>query len=143
MDEYTDKSNEQPVNENQNQNQNPNIQKRTYNKKQNNEQIIKDANAQLMNGAMLLTFCDFLFPGLMLFMFKKFSKDKYVQKIEHNDIVLKDRQIESLEKVSDAAAQVIFEKVNPLVLFFLAINVMYYMNYKMALDNKKREGGEK
>ncbi len=111
-------------------------QKRTK-KEMDSEQALKDANAQFANGAMLLTFCDLIFPGIILWFFKNIKKDPRAKNIKHTDIVLTDDQAHSLEKVSDYAAKIIFDHVNPLVLFVINLGAMYYMNMKIKLDEQK------
>lgn len=103
--------------------------------KEDSEQVIRDSNAMLINGGMLIAMCDFFFPGILKFIFSKFLKNKYASKVQHKDVALNPDQVKSIEKVSDHAAMVIFEKVNPMILFFIGMMAMYGMNFKMALDN--------
>lgn len=115
-------------------------EKRKYQKRQKElvdaERELKDANAQFANGAMLITFCDLIFPGIILFFFQKIKKDPRAKKVKHVDLCLSDDQVQAIEGVSDYAARIIFEYVNPMVLFLLQLGTMYYMNYKNALEIK-------
>ena len=98
---------------------------------------VQNENAMLVNGTMLIAFCDFFFPSLVKFFFTKFMKDPRAKKVKHTDVVLTNDQVESLEPVADAAAKVIFEKVNPMVLFAFAMTISYGMNFKFALEEVK------
>lgn len=117
-------------------------EKRKYTKKiqsevqhQSDEQQIRDANAQLMNGSMLIGLCDFFFPTAFKFVYSNIMKNPHAKKVRHKDVVLNEDQVDSIEDVSDAAARIIFAKVNPLILFFLAQSVMYGTNFKLALED--------
>ncbi len=111
--------------------------------KKSSEEIIKENSAQLMNGSMIIMFCDFFFPSVMKFIFSKFLKNKYAKKVRHEDITLNEDQVTAISEVSDHAAKVIFEKVNPMVLFALSMSVMYATNLKMATSNLEHEAKEK
>lgn len=121
-------------------------EKRKYTKRvketiqyEEDESAIRDANAQLMNGAMLISLCDFFFPMGFDIIHKRVLKNPYAFHVKHKHVVLNEDQVASIEPVSDASARVIFAKVNPLVLFALGMSVMYGTNYKLAMDNVKEE----
>ena len=100
-----------------------------------NEEVLREANAQLINGGMLLAVCDFFFPMLFKFIHKHFLKNKYTHLVKTKDVILTPDQVEQLEPISDAAAQIIFAKVHPIVLFVIAMGMSYGTNYKLALDD--------
>lgn len=99
------------------------------------ESKLNNANAALVNGTMLIAMCDFFFPGAFKLIYKYIFKNQHASKVKHADVKLTEDQVNSISDVSDEAAKVIFEKVNPIVLFALSMSIMYGLNFKMAVDN--------
>lgn len=94
----------------------------------------EDTNAVLVNGSMLLMFCDLLFPTMIQKLYV-WAGNKRAKEVRLKDVQLTDDQRESLEPLSDEVAKWLFKKLPPEVMFILALGFMYYMNFKMALDD--------
>lgn len=96
---------------------------------------------QLVNGYMLLSICDFVFPEvikrIMLFINPKDSD--LIKKIKTKDVQLSEDQMKSLEKSADYVAQMVFAQLNPLSMFVLSLGVFYYSNMKIAIEEKRQE----
>ena len=61
--------------------------------------------------------------------------DERASEIKSSDCKLDSDQKESLRESANAAAQYIFQHVNPLVIFFLGMGVMYGTNIQNQLKN--------
>lgn len=137
-------------NKDNNPNDSGNSEKRKYTRRgsyNQDEKDIKDSVSTLVNGSMLISLMDFVFPNMIKFIYTRFLKNKTAEKITHSELVMSLDQKESLGEIPDKVARIIFEKVNPVILFFIFYAVMSFMNFQMALDNHKKleklEGGKK
>ena len=96
---------------------------------------LKNNQKMMINGMLLLSICDMVFPSMLKFIYKYIDTDS--QKIDINKVKLDSDQKSALKDVSDYAAAYIFEKVNPLLLFFIGMGGMYYSNFTGELSNVK------
>lgn len=103
-------------------------------KEEEDERVIRDAGAELFNGAMLIGLCDFIFPGALKMVYKYILKNEKAKHVKTTDVMLTDDQLESIQPASDAAARYVFQKVHPLLIFGLSMFVAYSVNFKIALD---------
>ena len=93
--------------------------------------------SKMVNGYMLLTLMDVVFPSAIKFLFGMI--DKRAKNIKVKDVALTKEQKEALNDAADQVAVYIFEKVNPLVIFVICSAVFYGQNFTMALDEIKKE----
>lgn len=91
----------------------------------------------LVNGYMLLTLMDIVFPVAIKFIFGMFNAK--AKKVSINDMKLEPEQKQSLMDSADEVAKYIFEKVNPLTMFLIASLLFYGTNFQTALNNIKDE----
>lgn len=100
---------------------------------QNNElNKLKQNNAHLVNGYMLLALCDFVVPNVILKIYSFI--DVRASKIKVSNTKLDKDQKEALMESANICAQYIFQKVNPLVIFFVGMGVMYTTNIQSELE---------
>lgn len=102
------------------------------NTQNNNLNDVKKPFAALVNGYMLLALCDFIFPGIILWAYKKY--DKRAEKIKISNCKLDKDQKESLMEAANQVAQVIFQQMNPIIVLVVGMGVMYWTNISGELD---------
>lgn len=100
----------------------------------------------IISGYMLLLAVDGLFPGLVLWIFKR--TNKAARLIEVESIKLSKEQRELLEPVADEAAQYIFKEMHPLAAFALSVGFVYSGNIsqqisKIRVAEAKKEENKK
>jgi len=100
-----------------------------------NINTIRNNSAQLVNGFMLLALCDFIIPNVIVFIYKKV--DARAAHIDVSKTKLDSDQRASLMESANAAAAYIFQVVNPLLVFFVGMAVMYASNIQGELSNVK------
>ena len=93
--------------------------------------------SKVINGKMLLMLMNFIMPAAIKFLFGLF--DKRAKKVSINDIALDQGQIEILSESADLVAVYIFEKANPMVIFFICSGAMYGANFAGALQEIPKE----
>lgn len=93
---------------------------------------LRQNNAMLVNGYMLLALCDFVIPNVILKIYSFI--DVRASKIKVSNTKLDKDQKEALMESANICAQYIFQKVNPLVIFFVGMSVMYTTNIQSELE---------
>jgi hypothetical protein len=101
----------------------------------NNPQLntIKQNNSVLVNGYMLLALCDFIIPNVIIWIYGKI--DERASQVKIANVKLDKDQKESLKESANACASYIFEQVNPMVIFFVGMFVMFATNIQSELSN--------
>jgi len=123
---------------NNTQNSEPNVNQGSQNSKPNESLSgIRANNAQLVNGYMLLALCDFVVPNGILWLYGKV--DERAKKVNSSNTKLDKDQKESLKESAHLAAQYIFEKVNPLLIFFIGMGAMYATNIQHEISKIPKE----
>jgi hypothetical protein len=89
----------------------------------------------LVNGYMLLTIMDIVFPIGIKFIFGLFNKD--AKSVNISALKLEPEQKESLRPMADQVAVYIFEKVNPLTMFVLMSSFYYATNLQSEINKNK------
>lgn len=97
-----------------------------------NLNALKDSQKVLINGMLLLSICDMVLPALIKFIYKNI--DINAKKVNLSNTKLDQDQRESLKDVADYASAYIFEKVNPMIIFFIGMGAMYYTNFTGELS---------
>lgn len=90
----------------------------------------------LINGYMLLSLCDVVFPYGIKFLFGMF--DPMAKKVNAGDMKLEPEQRQALMNSADAVAQYVFEKANPMTVFIICLGLFYGGNFNDALQRVKR-----
>ena len=93
---------------------------------------IQKNNSVLVNGYMLLALCDFVIPNGLIWIYKMI--DERANEINASEVKLDSEQKESLKESANLAAQYIFQTVNPLVIFFVGMGVMYATNIQTKIS---------
>lgn len=109
----------------------------TSNEAANGLNDFKNQNKMMVNGVLLLSICDFIFPSLIKFIYKRIDSD--AQYIDTSKVKLDNDQKESLKEAANFAAVYIFEKVNPIAIFFIGMGAMYSSNFMSVLSDKKEQ----
>lgn len=89
----------------------------------------------LVNGYMLLTIMDIVFPIGIKFIFGLFNKE--AKSVNISALKLEPEQKESLRPMADQVAVYIFEKVNPLTMFVLMSSFYYATNLQSEINKNK------
>jgi hypothetical protein len=89
----------------------------------------------LVNGYMLLTIMDIVFPIGIKFIFGLFNKE--AKSVNISALKLEPEQKESLRPMADQVAVYIFEKVNPLTMFVLLSSFYYATNLQSEINKNK------
>ena len=95
----------------------------------------KQSSKMMVNGALLLAICDFIFPSLIKFIYKRIDSDAV--NIDTSKTKLDAGQKESLMEAANFAAAYVFEKVNPMLVFFIGMGAMYSSNFTEELSKVK------
>lgn len=112
---------------------NPSYDFTNNNQNQSNDlNKLKQNNAHLVNGYMLLALCDFVVPNVILKIYSFI--DVRASKIKVSNTKLDKDQKEALMESANICAQYIFQKVNPLIIFFVGMGVMYTTNIQSELE---------
>ena len=91
----------------------------------------------LINGYMLLSLCDVIFPYGIKFIFGLF--DPNAKKVNASDMKLEPEQRQALMNSADAVAQYVFEKTNPMTVFIICLGLFYGGNFNDALQRAKQK----
>lgn len=95
----------------------------------------------LINGYMLLSLCDVVFPYGIKFIFGLF--DPRAKKVNAGDMKLEPEQRQALMNSADAVAQYVFEKANPMTVFIICLGLFYGSNFNDAMQRVKLEEKKK
>lgn len=95
----------------------------------------------LINGYMLLSLCDVVFPYGIKFIFGLF--DPRAKKVNASDMKLEPEQRQALMNSADAVAQYVFEKANPMTVFVICLGLFYGSNFNDAMQRIKIDKKEK
>lgn len=95
----------------------------------------------LINGYMLLSLCDVVFPYGIKFIFGLF--DPRAKKVNASDMKLEPEQRQALMNSADAVAQYVFEKANPMTVFIICLGLFYGSNFNDAMQRIKIDKKEK
>lgn len=77
----------------------------------------------ILDGYMIISFMDAIFPGIIKFIFKK-----KLEGVDTSKIMLNETQKNSLEPLADEIAKQVSQHISPLYAFILASGSMYYQN---------------
>jgi len=89
----------------------------------------------IINGYMLLSICDVVFPYGIKFLFGLFNPN--AKKVKAKDIQLEPEQRQALLGAADQVAQYVFEKANPMTIFIICMGLFYGTNFSNALNEIK------
>jgi len=95
----------------------------------------KPSLSVLVNGYMLLTIMDIVFPIGIKFIFGLFNKE--AKNVSTSSLKLEPEQKESLRPMADQVAVYIFEKVNPMIMFVLMSSFFYATNLQTEINKNK------
>jgi hypothetical protein len=93
----------------------------------------------LVNGYMLLSICDFVFPVVLkkvVSIIDRNNKD-LIESIKISELQLTNDQKDALKASADMVANYLFAQMSPITVFTLSLGVFYYSNLKMVIDDKK------
>ena len=93
-----------------------------------NQQLDKGKFAHLVNGYMLLTLVDFIFPFFILKVLKVVNKSEKAKSIKMADIKLTSDQKEALKDSADIIAKMVFDKLSPETVFIFGLGLFYFDN---------------
>ena len=106
------------------------------NKNEHPEQKQQDPKLKMIiNGYMLLSICDVVFPYGIKFLFGLFNPK--AKKVKAKDIQLEPEQRQALLGAADQVAQYVFEKANPMTIFIICMGLFYGTNFSNALNEIK------
>jgi hypothetical protein len=106
------------------------------NKNEQPEQRQQDPKLKMIiNGYMLLSICDVVFPYGIKFLFGLFNPK--AKKVKAKDIQLEPEQRQALLGAADQVAQYVFEKANPMTIFIICMGLFYGTNFSNALNEIK------
>jgi hypothetical protein len=106
------------------------------NKNEHPEQRQQDPKLKMIiNGYMLLSICDVVFPYGIKFLFGLFNPK--AKKVKAKDIQLEPEQRQALLGAADQVAQYVFEKANPMTIFIICMGLFYGTNFSNALNEIK------
>jgi hypothetical protein len=91
----------------------------------------------IINGYMLLSICDVVFPYGIKFLFGLFNPK--AKKVKAKDIQLEPEQRQALLGAADQVAQYVFEKANPMTIFIICMGLFYGTNFSNALNEIKEK----
>lgn len=91
----------------------------------------------IINGYMLLSICDVVFPYGIKFLFGLFNPK--AKKVKAKDIQLEPEQRQALLGAADQVAQYVFEKANPMTIFIICMGLFYGTNFNNALNEVKEK----
>lgn len=91
----------------------------------------------IINGYMLLSICDVVFPYGIKFLFGLFNPK--AKKVKVKDIQLEPEQRQALLSAADQVAQYVFEKANPMTIFIICMGLFYGTNFSNALSEVKEK----
>ena len=91
----------------------------------------------IINGYMLLSICDVVFPYGIKFLFGLFNPK--AKKVKAKDIQLEPEQRQALLGAADQVAQYVFEKANPMTIFIICMGLFYGTNFSNALNEVKEK----
>jgi hypothetical protein len=104
--------------------------------KQNEQQQQHDPKLKMIiNGYMLLSICDVVFPYGIKFLFGLFNPK--AKKVKASDLKLEPEQRQALLPAADQVAQYVFEKANPMTIFIICMGLFYGTNFSNALNEVK------
>jgi hypothetical protein len=89
----------------------------------------------IINGYMLLSICDVVFPYGIKFLFGLFNPK--AKKVKAKDIQLEPEQRQALLGAADQVAQYVFQKANPMTIFIICMGLFYGTNFSNALNEIK------
>lgn len=89
----------------------------------------------IINGYMLLSICDVVFPYGIKFLFGLFNPK--AKKVKASDLKLEPEQRQALLPAADQVAQYVFEKANPMTIFIICMGLFYGTNFSNALNEIK------
>jgi hypothetical protein len=89
----------------------------------------------IINGYMLLSICDIVFPYGIKFLFGLFNPK--AKKVSASDLKLEPEQRAALLPAADQVAQYVFEKANPMTIFIICMGLFYGTNFSNALNEIK------
>jgi hypothetical protein len=89
----------------------------------------------IINGYMLLSICDVVFPYGIKFLFGLFNPK--AKKVKASDLKLEPEQRQALLPAADQVAQYVFEKANPMTIFIICMGLFYGTNFNNALNEIK------
>lgn len=89
----------------------------------------------LINGYMLLSLCDVVFPYGIKFLFGLF--DKRAKKVNASEMKLEPEQRQALMNSADEVAKYVFEKANPMTVFIICLGLFYGSNFNEQLNKIK------
>lgn len=92
---------------------------------------------QLISGAMLIALCDFIFPAVIIKLMT-YANPKY-KGIDKQKVKLTEDQKKDLEPAANIVAAYVFQTVNPIAAFFIAMAISYGSNITDALDSMNKE----
>jgi hypothetical protein len=108
------------------------------NKNEQPEQRQQDPKLKMIiNGYMLLSICDVVFPYGIKFLFGLFNPK--AKKVKAKDIQLEPEQRQALLGAADQVAQYVFEKANPMTIFIICMGLFYGTNFSNALNEIKEK----
>jgi len=106
------------------------------NKNEQPEQRQHDPKLKMIiNGYMLLSICDVVFPYGIKFLFGLFNPK--AKKVKASDLKLEPEQRQALLPAADQVAQYVFEKANPMTIFIICMGLFYGTNFSNALNEIK------
>lgn len=91
----------------------------------------------IINGYMLLSICDIVFPYGIKFLFGFFNPK--AKKVNAADLKLEPEQRAALLPAADQVAQYVFEKANPMTIFIICMGLFYGTNFSNALNEIKEK----
>lgn len=111
----------------------------------NNEKFVPDSSnpvrdeklKMIINGYMLLSICDIVFPYGIKFLFGLFNPK--AKKVNAVDLKLEPEQRAALLPAADQVAQYVFEKANPMTIFIICMGLFYGTNFSNALNEIKEK----
>lgn len=104
----------------------------------NESNPIRDEKLKMIiNGYMLLSICDIVFPYGIKFLFGLFNPK--AKKVNAADLKLEPEQRAALLPAADQVAQYVFEKANPMTIFIICMGLFYGTNFSNALNEIKEK----
>lgn len=98
------------------------------------QQLDKGKFAHLVNGYMLLTLVDFIFPFFILKVLKVVNKSEKAKSIKMSDIKLTPDQKEALKDSADIIAKMVFDKLSPETVFIFGLGLFYFDNVSSQFE---------
>lgn len=104
-----------------------------------NQQLDKQQFAHLVNGYMLLSLIDFVFPFFILKILKVVNKSEAVKQIKMSEIKLTNDQKLALKESADIIAKMVFDKLSPETVFIFGLSLFYFDNVSTVLEDRTKE----